>query len=63
MLVTWSGCRNDANVDFYIIAGGGHSWPGAPRAIVRYAGLFSGHTTESISASQIMWDFFAQRSR
>jgi polyhydroxybutyrate depolymerase len=52
-LVTWSGCRDDADVDCYIIAGGGHSWPGAP----------AGDTNDSVSASQIRWDFFAQRSR
>jgi poly(3-hydroxybutyrate) depolymerase len=62
-LIGWSGCRDDADIDYYVIAGGGHSWPGAPLAIVRTAGLFYGHTTESISASQIMWDFFARRSR
>jgi polyhydroxybutyrate depolymerase len=62
-LVTWSGCRGDADVDYYVIAGGGHSWPGAPVAVVRSAGLFLGHTTESISASQIMWGFFADRKR
>lgn len=60
-LLTWSGCRDGADVDYYI-AGGGHSWPGAPLAVVRSAGPFFGHTTESISASQIMWDFFAKRS-
>jgi polyhydroxybutyrate depolymerase len=61
--IIWSGCRDGANVNYYIIAGAGHSWPGAPAAIVRTAGIFSGHTTESIRASQIMWDFFPQRSR
>jgi polyhydroxybutyrate depolymerase len=58
-----SGCRDDADVDYYIIAGGGHSWPGAPRVFVREAGLFTGRITESISASQIMWGVFAHRSR
>jgi polyhydroxybutyrate depolymerase len=62
-LVTWAGCRDGAEVDYYIIAGGGHSWPGAPPAITRIADRAFGHTTQSISASQIMWDFFASRSR
>jgi polyhydroxybutyrate depolymerase len=62
-LLAWTGCRNGADVDYYVIAGGGHSWPGAPPAIARVADRFFGHTTETISASQIMWDFFAQRHR
>jgi polyhydroxybutyrate depolymerase len=61
--VTWSGGRDGADVDYYVIAGGGHAWPGAPAAIARFADRFLGHTTTSISASQIMWDFFASRSR
>jgi len=62
-LFAWTGCRDGADVDFYVIAGGGHSWPGAPSAIARVADLFFGHTTETISASQIMWAFFAHRRR
>jgi polyhydroxybutyrate depolymerase len=62
-LITWAGCRDGAEVDYYIVAGGGHSWPGAPPAIARVADLVFGRTTQSISASQIMWDFFAHRTR
>jgi polyhydroxybutyrate depolymerase len=61
--VTWAGGRDGADVDYYVIAGGGHAWPGAPAAVARFADGFLGHTTASISASQIMWDFFARRSR
>jgi polyhydroxybutyrate depolymerase len=45
-----------ADVIFYTIAGGGHSWPGGepmPKFIV-------GHTTRDIDATRIMWDFFQQ---
>jgi polyhydroxybutyrate depolymerase len=62
-LLAWSGGRHGADVHYYVIAGGGHSWPGAPPGIGRVTDRFLGHTTESISASQVMWDFFAQRSR
>jgi len=47
-------CANDSEVDFYIINGGGHSWPGGdplPRWIV-------GKTTDDINATRLMWDFF-----
>jgi polyhydroxybutyrate depolymerase len=62
-LLTFHGGRDGADVHYYVIAGGGHCWPGAPAGIARVADRFLGHTTESISASQIMWDYFAQRSR
>lgn len=38
----WSGCRGD--VVFYIMEGGGHSWPGA--------------LDDRIDASRVIWDFF-----
>jgi polyhydroxybutyrate depolymerase len=62
-LLTFHGGRGGADVQYYVIAGGGHCWPGAPAGIARVTDRFLGHTTESISASQIMWDFFALRSR
>lgn len=45
-----------AEVVFYTIAGGGHTWPGGdtlPEAIV-------GYTTQELDATQLMWDFFQQ---
>jgi polyhydroxybutyrate depolymerase len=62
-LLTFGGGRDGADVHYYVIAGGGHCWPGAPPSIGRVTDRFLGHTTRSICASQVMWDFFAQRSR
>jgi polyhydroxybutyrate depolymerase len=62
-LLAFHGGRDGADVHYYVIGGGGHCWPGAPPGIGRLTERFLGHTTESISASQIMWDFFARRSR
>lgn len=48
----YSGC--DADVTFYTVAGGGHTWPGGqplPEWI-------TGPTTTEIDASRLMWDFF-----
>jgi len=48
----WSTCRYGADVVLYIIDGKGHSWPGStlmPALI----------TSRTISATGIMWDFFA----
>lgn len=47
-------CDQNADVDFYIIDGGGHSWPGGdplPKWIV-------GHTSDDINATLTMWIFF-----
>lgn len=47
-------CDQDAEVVFYSIAGGGHSWPGGdpiPAWIV-------GKTSQSIDATRVMWKFF-----
>jgi polyhydroxybutyrate depolymerase len=49
----WSNCKNGAAVVFYIIVGGGHTWPGSI-AIPRL-----GKTTKQIDASNTIWDFFA----
>src|SRR5690606_40145118 len=51
----WTGC--DAPTDLYIIDGGAHTWPGAlpvPRL---------GRTTETISATEIIWDLFRSSER
>ena len=56
--VRYSGCRQEADVVFYSIQGGGHSWPGGeplPEWIV-------GHTTKDIQATRTMWEFFQQFS-
>jgi polyhydroxybutyrate depolymerase len=49
---TWHGCDPGSDVVFYIIDGGGHTWPGA----IPVARL--GKTTTQINASETIWDFF-----
>jgi polyhydroxybutyrate depolymerase len=47
-------CSEDAEVIFYTIDGGGHSWPGGgylPQRLV-------GHTTQDIDATKVIWEFF-----
>ena len=46
----WANC--DAPTEWYLVEGGGHTWPGA----VPVPEL--GHTTEDISASDLIWDLF-----
>ena len=49
---TWTGCAKGGEVVFYIIDGGGHTWPGSVG--VGRLGL----TTKQIDASSTIWDFF-----
>ena len=49
---TWSGCDRGSAVVFYIIDGGGHTWPGS----IPIARL--GKTTDQIDASATIWQFF-----
>jgi len=49
-------CPSDASVQFYIVAGGGHTWPGGAADV--YPASLVGKMTTSISANQIMWNFF-----
>ena len=51
-------CATDASVDFYEIMGGGHSWPGSPTLAIPASAAVIGRTTMTISATQIMWQFF-----
>ena len=47
---SWTGCS--APVEWYLVEGGGHTWPGA----VERERL--GHTTNEISATELIWKFF-----
>jgi polyhydroxybutyrate depolymerase len=49
---TWGGCRQGAEVVFYTVEGGGHSWPGSD--MVPQLGI----TTKDINATDVIWEFF-----
>ncbi len=52
--VRYTGCNAGAEVVFYTIDGGGHTWPGGlPIPLV-------GKTSRDIDASQTMWQFFSR---
>lgn len=52
----WTGCDAGARVELCTIDGGGHTWPGSA-----IPGI--GHTTQTISASQRLWDWFVEVER
>lgn len=47
-------CANDADVLLYIVEAGGHTWPGG--GPLPY--WMAGRTSHSISATEVMWEFF-----
>ncbi len=51
---SYSKCADDGDVVLYTIIGGGHTWPGTGRT----PEWFTGRTTHSIDATQLMWEFF-----
>jgi len=51
-------CPVDADVQMYIVTGGGHAWPGSEFS--RNVAAIVGHTTFDIDATQLIWEFFAR---
>ena len=49
----WTGCAEGSAVELCVIDGGGHTWPGGRVPAV------VGVTSDDLSASERMWDFFA----
>jgi polyhydroxybutyrate depolymerase len=54
----WRGCAESASVELYTIIGGGHSWPGGEQG---WPG--SDKPTQTISASQLIWEFFEKHPK
>ncbi len=50
--VSYTDCQINADVQFYTIVGGGHTWPGGTPI------PFVGKTSRDINASETMWTFF-----
>jgi polyhydroxybutyrate depolymerase len=50
--------RCEADVVFYTVAGGGHTWPGGEPLPV----WLTGQTTQDVDATQTIWDFFRQHT-
>jgi polyhydroxybutyrate depolymerase len=49
-------CPAGTDVQFYVIAGGGHTWPGSLASAAE--GATDGPTTFQIDATSLMWSFF-----
>ena len=53
-------CSADAEVRFFIVEGGGHSWPGS--AFSEALGAVVGPTTEELDATEEIWRFFERHA-
>lgn len=56
----YPGCDDDAELSFYEIADGGHTWPGSPTSAAISEGFGLGVTNTEIVASELIVDFFSQ---
>lgn len=59
---TWSNCAGDADVIYHRITGGGHTWPGTDPTIAGFMESSLGKTTQTISATESIWEFFEQHT-
>lgn len=57
-LEAFGGCRGHVAVQLYIVEGGGHTWPGGKADVV-----LLGVTTHEVSATDLIWQFFASQPR
>lgn len=53
--IRYDNCNQNAEVIFYTISGGGHSWPGGD-ALPEF---IAGYTSDDINATRVIWDFFS----
>lgn len=54
----YSGCKSNTGVALYTIKGGGHAWPGGLGGT-----LIADAPTKEISATDVMWEFFAKHPK
>ncbi len=56
----WKNRKDRAEVIFYRIENGGHTWPGSP---IVHTANWAGETNKNIVASELIWKFFAAHPR
>lgn len=54
-------CPDGADVEFVIVQGGGHTWPGSE--LSRSLAAIVGPTTTDIDATEANWKFFQRHQR
>jgi polyhydroxybutyrate depolymerase len=68
-LESWTDCDGDAELRFYVVEGGGHTWPGSASLVAAQSSndgdarvSIMGHTTDQIVATELAWEFFTQHA-
>ena len=56
---TYAASAEGAEVLFYGVDGGGHTWPGSTPMLQRLVGI----TSQDMDASRVIWEFFAQHAK
>jgi polyhydroxybutyrate depolymerase len=56
-------CPEGADTEFWIVVGGGHSWPGGTAFDNPGIARIVGPTTKDISATELSWDFLSAHRR
>lgn len=54
--VRWNSCDCEAEVNYYITADGGHSWPGGTSTAL------GDDVSETLNANDLMWEFFQKHT-
>ena len=60
-LRVYSPCDEDTAIDFYVVADGGHAWPGSKiESLAGHGGRAAiiGFTTMQVDATNLIWSFF-----
>lgn len=58
VITSYSGCREHTAVEYYLIEGGGHAWPGGHRL-----SLLLDAPSGAMNATDVIWKFFAGHPR
>lgn len=56
----WTQCKLNADVDYYEVVDGGHTWPGASQFVADAIAPRFGETTTTVDATELMWQFFSR---
>ena len=54
---TYGGGKNGAEVVLIVVEDGDHTWPGEQPSVA-----FIGRSTKTVSANELMWEFFQRHS-